>query len=136
MKKNLLKRFNAIIAFLMGLLGFMPGCQVCEYGAPYSELSVEGEVTSEVAQPLKGIDVAVYEHDYFIPEVCVTDSFGRYSTHIRSDAYPTDSVKLVATDPAGVYASDSTKVPVQFTGADGWYKGSASVTVNFTLKKN
>ena len=64
MKKSLLTGTNAVITFLMALLGFgTSGCiglygipeipGPAEYGTPYATFEAAGKVTDEAAQPVE-----------------------------------------------------------------------------------
>lgn len=107
---------------------------LCKYGCPYSDLSVQGTVKDEADKPLEKIQISVKMVNNGPFEAVTTDAEGHYNTG-NIKPFPADSVKVVATDPTGQYVSDSTKVPSNYTGAEGWYGGKAEVHVDFVLTK-
>lgn len=135
-----LLKLNAFLGALIAFFGCNSGINnhgheiVCEYGCPHSDLVVEGNVTNEAKQPLQNIDINVSMVNNGEFSSVVTDSKGYYNTG-NLTPFPADSVKVVATDPNGVYKSDSAQVPTNYENPEGWYAGSAEVKVDFILKK-
>ena len=58
----------------------------------------------------------------------------------RAKYFPVDSVDLVVRDEAGIYASDSVRVKVDYdrsnvSPGDSWNRGNGFVEQDFTLQK-
>ena len=149
MKKSLLTGINALIAFLLTLLGF-GSCErpylkyglpypVSEYGCPYASFEAAGKVTDKDAQPVENIRVRVkgIRGDEYFPEQ-YTDEAGEYV--VTSYIFPLDSVDVIVTDTAGVYEGDSVRVKVEYDRSkvakgDHWNNGKGIVRHDFQLKK-
>ncbi len=144
MRKNQLKRYNRLIAFLMSLLGVgggftITGCEKvspCEYGTPHATYKLNGKVTNENNEGINNIRVTMYYDTAF------TDESGNYN--LESINYPPgQEVILTFTDVDGnnngsFQESDTT---VSFEGAEyengdgSWYLGETSKEVNIKLKE-
>ena len=135
-----------ILGCLLALLGFA-GCESIttggeEYGSPYVEFSVKGEVTNG-ENALDNVEVKMLTP--FLGEVWqskITEKDGKYSfPQNRFPAYDTVQIPIVADDLNNKYESDTsfvTFVRSDYSGKkknDDWFCGSAEKTVNFTLKK-
>lgn len=145
MKTKCLKGINAILAFLVGLLGFT-SCEhnfMAEYGVPSGDLTFKGKVTNEEQEALEGIQVVrcggwqddipqMYWEEY--ADTLYTNSAGEYYKE-RKGNFPLTYHKITVTDPSGTYESKDTIVTVQFKSGHGWYEGRANLKLNFTLKK-
>ena len=149
MKAKMLSGINAFITFVIGLLGFgLTGCFPSkygspdirvEYGCPYATLEVKGKVADEASQPIENIRVVTHSRYMDDGVETYTDENGNYQfdqTHV----FPVDSVDIIATDTAGVYAPDSVRVGVSYdrTGVaedDHWNSGEGSAYHDFQLKK-
>ena len=143
MKTKCLKGINALLAFLLGLLGFS-SCEVrCDYGVPSGDLTFEGKVTNEEQETLEGIQVVrcggwqddipqMYWEEY--ADTLYTNSSGEFYRELKGD-FPLKCQKITVTDPSGTYESKDTIVTVQYKGGHGWYEGRANLKLNFTLKK-
>lgn len=60
--KILIKSYNAILAFILILLGFTISCGKNEYGTPHANYIVNGKVTSkQTSAPIKNIRVVCKE---------------------------------------------------------------------------
>ena len=126
---------NGILAAIVGLIGY--GCAgggevVCEYGCPYAELEVSGQVTNEQGEALKDIQVAVFPEWH---DTLYTDSLGRFDKTYEY-VFPKDQQFIIVHDTAGVYASDTAIVDVTYSGGDDkWYSGYGEAHADFQLKK-
>ncbi len=151
MKKSLLTGTNAVITFLMALLGFgtsgciglygipeIPGPE--EYGTPYASFEAAGKVTDEDTQPVENIRVKMktkWENEYFLDQY--TNEDGEYHFSFLVDV-PDDSVDIVVTDTADIYQGDSVRVKVDYDRSgvskdDYWNNGKGIVRHDFQLKK-
>ena len=138
MKKKVYTWINGMLLALLGLIGY--GCGegrggeelVCEYGCPYAELEVSGQVTNEEGEALKDIQVVV------CPEwndTLYTDSLGLFDKTYPY-VFPHDQQRIIVNDTAGVYASDTTVVNVTYSdGSGNWNAGHGEAHADFTLKK-
>ena len=154
MKAKLLTRINSLIAVLVSLLGFS-GCDFyrvkygvpieAEYGVPYATFEAVGTITDEENKPL--MDIRVQIKSKWLPAdapedpalVTSTDETGKYNIYLV-DYFPVDSVDLVVRDEAGIYASDSVRVKVDYDRSnvslgDSWNRGNGFVEKDFTLQK-
>ena len=151
MKKSLLTGTNAVITFLMALLGFgtsgciglygipeIPGPE--EYGTPYATFEAAGKVTDEETQPVENIRVTMKtkrENGYLSDQY--TNEDGEYYVSLE-DNWPIDSVDIIVTDTADVYEGDSVRVKVDYdrsgvSKGDNWNNGKGIVRQDFQLKK-
>ena len=149
MKTKVLNKINALLAFLMGVLGFS-ACEGAKkygpapdmYGTPYATLEVTGTVTDkEDNQPLKNIRVSVKpkgDTEYYMADY--TNEDGIYKVE-NDDMRRIDSVDIIAMDTAclSLYASDTVRVAVEYdplaTREDNWFEGAGIVHKDFQLKK-
>ena len=146
MTKAFLTYLNKVLGTVIGALG-LTGCvavkygvpeAVAMYGCPVASFAAEGTVTNEQGEPIKGVKVTAGERQYMSEESmgkALTDEQGQY--YITIDAmFPADSIWLYADDSTGVYASDSTKVKVEYEGnGDGmWNMGNGKAKADFRLK--
>ena len=121
----------------LSLLGFSFVVTSC-YGAPYAELSAEGRVTDEAGQPIQGIKVSLYGHEY-VP-YAVTDKDGYYRLESQQ-GYLTVDIFYEDTDGilnGGEFAPDSSMnvKTVQIENGDGrWDLGKFEAKDSKILKK-
>ncbi len=151
MKKSLLTGTNAVITFLMALLGFgTTGCfkkygvpdepMLEKYGVPHATFEAAGKVTDEAAQPVENIRVTMKtkrENGYLSDQY--TNEDGEYYVSLV-DNWPIDSVDIIVTDTADVYEGDSVRVKVDYDRSgvskdDNWNNGKGIVRHDFQLKK-
>lgn len=146
MKKSLLTGTNAVITFLMALLGFgTTGCFMkygapTEYGVPHATFEAAGKVTDEETQPVENIRVKMktkWENEYLSDQY--TNEDGEYYVSLE-DNWPIDSVDIIVTDTADVYEGDSVRVKVDYDRSgvakgDNWNNGKGIVRQDFQLKK-
>ncbi len=151
MKKSLLTGSNAVITFLMALLGFgTTGCfkkygvpdepMLEKYGVPHATFEAAGKVTDEAAQPVENIRVTMKtkrENGYLSDQY--TNEDGEYYVSLE-DNWPIDSVDIIVTDTADVYEGDSVRVKVDYdrsgvSKGDNWNNGKGIVRQDFQLKK-
>ena len=151
MSKTLITYLNKVLGAMIGALG-LTGCvavkygvpddggMVAMYGCPVATFAAEGMVTTEQGEPIKGVKVTAGERQYMSEESmgkALTDEQGQY--YITIDAmFPADSIWLYVDDSTGLYASDSTKVRVEYEGnGDGmWNMGNGKAKADFRLVKN
>ena len=138
MKAKVLTRINALIAFLLGVLGFSSCNRVSMYGVPHAELEATGKVTNELNEPVNSARVTL-RHKYGGDCDTYTDEDGIYS--LRGGMFPVDSVQIVVSDTSGVYEADSVRLKVDYDRSDAkqrgdsWYRGTGYIYQDFTLKK-
>ena len=75
-----------------------------------------------------------------ITEVGSTSSAGTFT--YQFEEFPTDKLRIIATDidgpQNGSYEKDSTDLTLSdndYKGRDGWYRGTVEKEINFNLKK-
>ena len=147
MKAKMLTRINALLALLLGALGFTacePEHMVAEYGVPHADLTIEGEVTNEAKEALPDIQITAkggWKDDakimYWSGErfTLATGTDGRFYGYYQG-AFPLQIYKIYATDTTGVYAPDSIETTVTFSEGNGhWYKGKGTLHADFVLKR-
>ncbi|MBR6117862.1 MAG: radical SAM-associated putative lipoprotein [Paludibacteraceae bacterium] len=146
MKTKCLKSINAVIAFLLCLLGFS-GCELpsVEYGVPHADLDIEGQVSNEENEVLPDIQIVawkgwkdgggtLYWQEY--ADTLYTDSTGRFY-RFYENTFPLEYHRIIANDTTGTYASDTIDATVSYSGGNGgWYEGKATLNVTFILQKN
>lgn len=152
---NLNLKFSSILsrlcALVIGLLGF--GCSSEEdaplmYGSPTGHFEIKGEVTDEEGAPIPDVEVSaipssknypIVDMDYiYLLARDTTDNKGTYTLANR-DRYYTD-IKVIAKPLNGNFEPDSAYVELKYVKEDGmkdnfWYHGSATVDLNFKLKR-
>jgi putative lipoprotein (rSAM/lipoprotein system) len=159
MKKLILKRYDRIIIVILGLIGFLTGCNLIhpplvEYGVPHAEYEMKGTVTDSItSSPVQNIRVIISQTqnngDLASPTIDTlaikeTDSSGKYDILITH--FPSDSIifhvkvdDMDGTANGGDFNSQTKDVlfhQTDLTGASGgWYDGQALKTVDFKLKK-
>lgn len=144
---SLFKKYNALISFLLSILGFGAACSLSsceygtpavEYGTPYATFKVKGGVKSEVtSNSIPNIRVVMgYDTTY-------TDESGNYQ--VENTDFPDDQTFLVEfKDIDGVtngkYQPLDTIVEFidpEFSGGTGsWDSGETEKEVNVKLKDN
>lgn len=147
MKAKLLTRINSLITLLVSMLG-LSSCEWGKlmYGTPYATFEAVGTITDEENQPLKDIRVQLKNkwQPADMPDdpalATTTDETGRYNFY-WDYYFPGDSVDLVVRDEAGIYASDSVRVKVDYDRSnvslgDSWNRGNGFVEKDFKLQKN
>lgn len=132
-----------LMSAVLGLLGF--GSFSCGmYGVPSAHLTLDGCVKNENDEPLKDIQIVIARgwigDDTFAyvkewTDTIYTDSEGKYYKYSNKDD-PTNKVRIIANDTTGFYASDSIDASITYKGGHQWYRGKASITRNFILKKD
>ena len=135
-----------ILGCLLALLGFA-GCESItnsaeEYGSPYVEFSIKGEVT-DGENALENVEVKLFHPHFSTSRMSgMTDKDGKYQISARDiGPYDTLKLKLIPDDLNNKYECDTAYVTFlksDFSGKkknDYWFAGSAEKTVNFTLKK-
>ena len=150
MKAKLLTRINALIATLVSLLGFTScgnlflkyGAPVVEYGTPFASWDVSGKVSDEENNPIENAQVIVRSPKAGqIRDTLYSDEEGLYrGSYEGVFPYSKDSIDIVVRDTAGVYASDSVRVAVEYdksevADGDSWNGGTAYIQQDFQLKK-
>lgn len=140
MKTRLLLCINTLLVALMGMLGFSSCIGMRKYGVPYTDLEAHGTVTDTEKQPLENIQVQVKYHGWPISKAEYTNADGQYEIIEGEPDTPPDSVDIVATDTAGIYAPDSVRLSVtqnkvKERSKDEYYMGKVSLQHDFQLKK-
>lgn len=113
---------------------------VCEYGMPYCSFEIKGKVKNELQEPVNGARIIIKELDndhtplyYDRPDTLYTqDGAYKFLSGAVTNEY---KYRVVCEDPSGVYKADSTDVTMEPKGGEGWYTGSDTKEVDFTLKK-
>ncbi len=141
MKTKLLVRLLALLGFSAAL----PACEGMgqdEYGCPWSEFSLKGKVTDARNNPIPGIRVEMsskYENAY-----ALTDMHGLFLLDYSGVYRPVGDVAVTATDidgpdNGGEFESRTETLTItgeDYTGADGWYRGSYEGEADFVLEKS
>ncbi|MBN1118826.1 MAG: radical SAM-associated putative lipoprotein [Bacteroidales bacterium] len=143
LKIRYFKNFNAIIGFLLSLLGFASVCNSCatdygvepdEYGVPYATFKVAGTVESkESSEHLENIRVIFAYQD-----TAYTDENGNYEVSSIIESLEEAPISFEDVDGAqnGSYRPFDTIVDFgdnEFTGGDGWDKGTAKEDLDVKL---
>lgn len=137
------------IISLLGFTAAAAGCsssetnEACEYGTPYTEFSIKGIVTDTENNPVQDIRIVVdaENRERF---TAVTGPDGRYAVTERPVGTITGNVTVTADDVdgpqnGGEFASRTETLTItgeDYTGADGWYRGSYEGEADFVLEKS
>ncbi len=153
-KSKCLKTYNALIVFLLSLLGFASSCDIqggkAMYGTPSADFIVKGKVENTLNKPIAGIkvemskmvDTGAEELSVPLDSILSVVSTGIYEV-TASDQFPKEqifNVKFTDVDGLlnGEYESLDTTVVFQnpkFTnGTDAWYQGQTEKEVDVKLK--
>jgi putative lipoprotein (rSAM/lipoprotein system) len=158
MKVRFYHWYNALLSSLLTLLGFGScstvgadeyGSPVSEYGTPYADYHIKGDVTDEQGNPLEGIKAVLKEMPDEAPQYAysmdstVTDKQGKFEMGTRV-YISSRRVKLVVEDTdgqagGGEFASDTLvleDLPKKQT-AEGqhWSTGTYELKADVKLKK-
>ena len=159
MKQRISNWTKLLYGFLMTILGFS-GCDAIEdifipkeeYGMPYAEFKVVGEVKSTEGKPIKGIRVIVNPRKdksddvaKWYQDTLYTDANGKFSKD-RLDKYTwpeTNLFKFTFEDLDGADNGGEFETVTLFDkdisveqvkkGDGGWYEGDYIITANATL---
>ena len=158
MKVRFYHWYNAVLAVLLGMLGFesCEGSGADEYGCPWVEYQVKGIVTDEGDRSIPGIRIELAEHHEDIDaegkrhiyhrglDTIHTDKQGKYQTMLVSDiSCITSELKVIIEDVdgsanGGEFQSDTLIVPNLekkiVKKGDGWYAGRYELKGDATLK--
>ena len=138
-----LRLANRLLSGLLLLLGF-GSCNdeknmLTAYGMPYSTFEVKGKVTqTTTGLPVEGAQVVVKmveEGGHYVRPLDTVRTDGQGNYQWKGEHLFTHTVRVVCSDPSGSCLSDSTEVSVEPKGGKGWYQGSDSKQVDFTLKE-
>ena len=162
MKVRFYRWYNAVLTVLLSMLGYgcstsseedveMYGVLVVEYGTPYAEYRVKGQVTDESGVPINGIKTSAKNvvasgmsgvHGFGLDSV-QTDASGQFAVSFR--CFPGNpETKLIVEDidgdaNGGEFLSDTLDIDfnkaVQTTKGEGWYEGSFEITQDIKMKK-
>ena len=136
---KLLKKYNAILASLLALIGFASSCEKdgprVEYGTPSAKFIVNGAITSkETQQGIKDLRVVMQS------DTVTTDTDGSYQ--VETVDFPMDQTfHVIITDMDGTLNEEFNELDtvVNFTNptfenGDGhWYQGETSKGFNIQL---
>lgn len=160
MKVRFYHWYNAVLAALLGLLGFEScdggGFNLAEYGCWWTEYQVKGTVTDETGKPIPDIQIKLAEHLEDIDsegkrniyhrghDTIQTDKQGKYQTKVVSDMNCiTSALKVIIEDVdgsanGGDFQSDTLTMPNLekkiVKKADGSFMGRYEVKGDVTLK--
>ena len=154
-----MKRINQAIQGLLSTLLVLLGFSSCdklgalEYGSPYVDFQVKGQVTDESGRPIEGIRVTVenetygfsVNHDgvwkYSFADTVYTDADGRFVSREINDGSIYGKIFFEDIDgPAnGSFLPDSANLEdlerKQIEDEDGWYNGKFEVNVQQELER-
>ncbi len=138
-RSRLLQLCNCLLSGVLVLLGFSSctreGSE--EYGMPYAKYEIKGKVTNEQKETISKAQVIVKQLDssgksFYRADTLNVNGSGEYQ--YLTEGF-TESYRVIAEEPSGVYKADSTDVKMEPKGGSGWYVGSDSKEVDFELKK-
>ena len=138
-----MKRINQAIQGLLSTLLVLLGFSSCdklgalEYGSPYVDFQVKGQVTDENGNPIEGICVTLEAS----PDVLYTDADGRFESKEIRNVAVYGKIKFEDIDgPAnGSFLPDSANLEdleqKQIEDEGGWYNGKFEVNVQQELER-
>ena len=115
---------------------------LCEYGSPYANYRVMGEVSDEEGNPLEGIRVIVEKNSHMADTV-YTDTKGVFQTeNINSVGFYIHDVAFDDVDgEAGGGEFESAQIPIEdfeskkIEEGEGWYNGEYELSTKVQMKK-
>ena len=143
MKNNLIKLFKILLAVL-GFASTITSCRV-EYGCPYGDFQLKGNVTDENDAQIKGIRVAV-SASYPNPDIegpkdtVYTNEKGQYIL-VNDYFYNFDKVHLKFDDVDGAENGGEFETMevdariVQIEDGRDWYSGTFEASADVTMIK-
>lgn len=113
-----------------------------EYGSPYANYRVMGEVSDEEGNPLEGIRVIVQKHP-LMADTVYTDAEGVFQTDkIKSGLLYAHDVAFDDVDgEAGGGEFESAQIPIEdfeskkIEEGEGWYNGEYELSTKVQMKK-
>lgn len=153
--KRINQAMQGVLSALLALLGFGSCDKIGadEYGSPYLEYQVKGQVTDESGKPIEGIRVTIenetygfsVNHDgvwkYSFADTVYTDADGRFVSREINDGSIYGKIFFEDIDgPAnGSFLPDSANLEdleqKQIEDEDGWYNGKFEVNVQQELER-
>ncbi len=140
--KRLIKFILAKVLVLLGFSSCLPFITKAEYGTPYAEFEVKGQVKNELNEPIKGIKVSVINSSYS-ENTTLTDENGNYE--IECDIMHINDIEGISfVDVDGELNGEYSKAEIlaedmniiHTEEGDGWDNGDYEATVNVTLKES
>ena len=136
--KRINQAIQGLLSTLLALLGF-GSCGIVEdeYGSPYTEYQVKGQVTDKEGNPIEGIRVTFETSS----DTLYTDADGRFESKEIRNVAVYGKIKFEDIDgPAnGSFLPDSANLEdlehKQIEGKDGWYNGKFEVNVQQELER-
>lgn len=148
MKRSIIKLYDKILVFLLGLTGVLTGCEgpVNEYGTPTAEYELKGTVVDkETKEPIPELRVIrKYYPESEMGDTIYTSRQGEYK-FVYVDAPCVDTVYLKVEDADGkdnLGNFETKELNVVFTDDDwefknkkGWNKGKLTKIQDIELNK-
>ena len=149
MKTRIIKTGQAVLAFLLALLGFSGcgGMGRAEYGCPHADYRIQGKVTDvKTKEPVKNIRVVFaydgLESEWGYKDTLYTDDEGMIAREYSSMTFSNSSMQVKFEDidgwDNGLYDTkilDEQNLPVKQTekGSGHWYHGVYTITADVEL---
>lgn len=150
-----IKCSNWALAGMLTLMGFNVSCDdenggdgggMVEYGTPHASYVIKGKVVDPANNPIPNIQIkCAAEHSYsegqkfVVADSTNTDDSGAF--HATFGVFPTEKIKVIATDIDGKlngsFEKDSVEVTIHkedYKNGSHWNKGEATKEVTLTLK--
>ncbi len=102
------------------------------YGIPVASYRVSGVVRDAQRNPVSGAQVVVKGYKNLPVDTLTTDSKGRYSATL--EAWPCDTLNLVATNPATAQ-SDSVRKAVEWEDSKGFSSTAKPIRSDIQIRK-
>jgi putative lipoprotein (rSAM/lipoprotein system) len=153
MKQKINGWWTWMLGGLLGLLGFSAcdpfGVMRCEYGMPYSDYKVIGEVKDEAGKPVEGIRVVFApwgrdsESAPWVNDTLYTDRAGKVAgelevdgigDHMEVEFADVDGPENGSFEPLLLKRSDL-KITQTKEGDKSWYQGEYTIEAKARLKK-
>lgn len=153
MKQKINKAWTWMLGGLLGLLGFSScdpfGVMRCEYGMPYSDYKVIGEVKDEAGKPVEGIRVVFApwgrdsESAPWVNDTLYTDRAGKVAGELKVDGIG-DNMEVEFADVDGpengsfeplLLKRSDLKITQTKEGDKSWYQGEYTIEAKARLKK-
>lgn len=145
--KQILKIKHKIIFMMMSILGFSSCSPLDMYGVPNANYKLQGTITNEEGESIKGIHVSIVKDDVYNPINTSSSATGKFD--LSQNSFPDNNKKVTylfkdtdGEENGGDFADKTIEIVYLESdktekGDNAWYAGTFSkeITVTLTQKR-